>query len=48
MHLRCLSAHINNCCIICEQQTGIKLTEAEIQQLIKELDKDGDGEINYR
>ncbi|XP_074643963.1 uncharacterized protein LOC141900812 isoform X3 [Tubulanus polymorphus] len=29
------------------EETGIKLTKEEIEQLVKELDKDGDGEINY-
>lgn len=30
------------------QELGISLTEEEILILINELDKDGDGEINYR
>ena len=30
------------------QETGIKLTDDEIASLLDELDKDGDGEINYR
>ena len=30
------------------QETGIKLTDDEITFLLDELDKDGDGEINYR
>ncbi|XP_025089083.1 leucine-rich repeat-containing protein 74B-like isoform X2 [Pomacea canaliculata] len=29
------------------QETGITLTEEEFQQLLKDLDRDGDGEINY-
>ena len=30
------------------QETGLKLTEEEIEFLVEDLDKDGDGEINYR
>ena len=30
------------------QESGIKLTDEEIEMLLDELDKDGDGEINYR
>ena len=30
------------------QDLGIALTEDELEDLIAELDKDGDGEINYR
>ena len=30
------------------QETGIKLSEDEIQLLLEELDRDGDGEINYK
>lgn len=30
------------------QDLGISLTEEELEDLITELDKDGDGEINYR
>ena len=30
------------------QETGILLNDEEINQLIMELDRDGDGEINYR
>lgn len=30
------------------QDTGIKLTQEEVQILLNELDSDGDGEINFR
>ena len=30
------------------QETGIKLSEDEIKLLLEELDRDGDGEINYK
>jgi len=30
------------------QELGIALTEDEVELLLEELDKDGDGEINYR
>jgi len=30
------------------QETGIKLTDEEIEILLQELDRDGDGEINYK
>ncbi|XP_053374994.1 leucine-rich repeat-containing protein 74B-like isoform X4 [Mercenaria mercenaria] len=29
------------------QETGIKLSDGEIEELLNELDRDGDGEINY-
>ena len=31
-----------------QQETGIKLSEDEIKLLLEELDRDGDGEINYK
>ena len=34
--------------LIYEQESGIKLTTDEINMLLDELDRDGDGEINYR
>ena len=30
------------------KELGIKLLDEEVKQLLDELDKDGDGEINYR
>jgi Ca2+-binding EF-hand superfamily protein len=30
------------------QETGIKLSDDEIEELLNELDRDGDGEINYK
>ena len=31
-----------------QQESGITLSPEEIEELIDDLDKDGDGEINYR
>ena len=47
-----LADHISRlrscCCFSFLQETGIKLSEDEIQLLLEELDRDGDGEINYK
>lgn len=46
MSLERLTLHVFISC--CFQESGIDLTDDDIAHLIAELDKDGDGEINYR
>lgn len=38
----------NSFFVVIWQDTGIKLTQEEVQILLSELDSDGDGEINFR
>ena len=33
---------------VCKQDNAIPLRDDEVDYLLNELDKDGDGEINYR